>query len=158
VIIFTEEDMNKITRDPHGRSLRKGRFSEPNRIYLITTVTRERCRIFSGLHNARCLIGVLRDAQTLNHACTLCFVVMPDHLHWLMQLGDVRDLSAVVQSVKALSSKRIGHRIWQQGFYDHAVRDEENIKAIARYIVANPVRAGLVSRIGDYPHWDAVWL
>jgi len=83
---------------------------------------------------------------------------MPDHLHWLMQLGDVRDLSAVVQSVKALSSKRIGHRIWQQGFYDHAVRDEENIKAIARYIVANPVRAGLVSRIGDYPHWDAVWL
>jgi hypothetical protein len=29
---------------------------------------------------------------------------------------------------------------------------------VARYIVYNPVRAGLVSRIGDYPHWDAVWV
>ncbi|MFV3290267.1 transposase, partial [Pseudomonas sp. NY11955] len=29
---------------------------------------------------------------------------------------------------------------------------------VARYIVANPIRAGLVSRVGDYPHWDAVWL
>jgi putative transposase len=30
--------------------------------------------------------------------------------------------------------------------------------SIARYIVANPLRAGLVERLGDYPHWDAVWL
>ncbi|MFV3292807.1 transposase, partial [Pseudomonas sp. NY11955] len=29
---------------------------------------------------------------------------------------------------------------------------------VARYIIANPIRAGLVSRVGDYSHWDAVWL
>jgi len=29
---------------------------------------------------------------------------------------------------------------------------------MARYIVANPLRAGLVERIGDYPLWDATWL
>jgi hypothetical protein len=29
---------------------------------------------------------------------------------------------------------------------------------LARYIVANPLRAGLVEHLGDYPHWDAVWL
>jgi len=28
----------------------------------------------------------------------------------------------------------------------------------ALYIVANPLRAGLVERLGDCPHWDAVWL
>jgi hypothetical protein len=29
---------------------------------------------------------------------------------------------------------------------------------LARYVVANPVRAGLVQRVGQYPHWDAIWL
>jgi len=32
------------------------------------------------------------------------------------------------------------------------------VQATARYIVANPLRAGLVERLGDYPLWDAVWL
>ena len=48
--------------------------------------------------------------------------------------------------------------IWQAGYYDHALRIEEDIQTVARYIVANPIRAGLVQKIADYPHWDAVWL
>ena len=32
------------------------------------------------------------------------------------------------------------------------------LRDVARYIVANPLRAGLVERVGDYPYWDAVWL
>ncbi len=43
-------------------------------------------------------------------------------------------------------------------FHDRAMRKEEDLKAAARYIVANPLRAGLVERCGDYPLWDAVWL
>jgi REP element-mobilizing transposase RayT len=48
--------------------------------------------------------------------------------------------------------------VWQPGYHDHAVRQDEDLRAMARYVVANPVRAGLVKDIGDYPHWDAVWL
>ncbi|MBB5859537.1 hypothetical protein GGR69_001194 [Xanthomonas arboricola] len=29
---------------------------------------------------------------------------------------------------------------------------------MARYLIANPLRAGLVARVGDYPFWDAIWL
>jgi REP element-mobilizing transposase RayT len=47
---------------------------------------------------------------------------------------------------------------WQRGFYDYAIRQDEDLKKLARYIVANPLRAGLVESIGDYPHWDAKWL
>ena len=83
---------------------------------------------------------------------------MPDHLHWLMELTGQTDLSQIMQSVKTLSAKQIGRPFWQAGYHDHALRKEEDIKAIARYIVANPLRAGLVKRIGDYPHWDAIWL
>ena len=48
--------------------------------------------------------------------------------------------------------------IWQKGYHDRAVRSEEDLRNVARYIVANPLRAGLVKRLGDYPFWDAAWL
>ncbi|MFB6261862.1 MAG: transposase, partial [Thiohalorhabdaceae bacterium] len=51
-----------------------------------------------------------------------------------------------------------GSPVWQPGFHDRAIRREEDLEAVARYVVANPLRAGLVDRIADYPHWDAAWL
>lgn len=60
--------------------------------------------------------------------------------------------------LKGRSAHAIGKPIWQANYHDHAVRKEEDLKEIARYIVANPLRAKLVSRIGDYSLWDAVWL
>ncbi|TXL18578.1 hypothetical protein BMR04_00075 [Methylococcaceae bacterium HT3] len=48
--------------------------------------------------------------------------------------------------------------LWQDGYHDHAVRKEEDLLQIARYIIANPLRAGLVKKVADYPLWDAIWL
>ena len=144
--------------NPHSKDLRKGRFSSPNQIYLITTVTRNREPIFLDFNAARQLIDILKTEQQMQRAETLAFVIMPDHLHWLMTLGHSRTLSQVLQSVKTLSAKRVGRPIWQGGFHDRALRREEDLQATARYVVANPLRAGLVKRVGDYPHWDAIWL
>lgn len=143
---------------PRSHALRLGRYSEPGRIYLVTTVTRDRTPFFLDLAAARALIGALRFAQGQGHADTLAYVVMPDHLHWLMTLGDGISLSTVVRSIKAVTSRRLGRPIWQPGFHDHAVRQDEDLVHMARYIAANPLRAGLVRNLGDYPHWDAIWL
>jgi len=48
--------------------------------------------------------------------------------------------------------------LWQQGFHDRALRREDDLVKMARYVVANPLRAGLVERLGDYPLWDAIWV
>ncbi len=144
--------------NPHSKDLRKGRYSQLNQIYLITTVTENREPVFKNFHAARTLIKKLKMEQKLGRAMTLAFVVMPDHLHWLMQLTGPTELAKILQSVKTLSAKEIGRHFWEAGYHDHALRKEEDVKAIARYIVANPLRAGLVKRIGDYPHWDAMWL
>jgi REP element-mobilizing transposase RayT len=95
---------------------------------------------------------------------SIAWVVMPDHIHWLFQLGDSLSLSDAIKRLKARSAIAI-HRllgrqdqIWQRGFHDHAIRRDEDLKVVARYIVANPLRAGLVQKIGDYPLWDAKWL
>jgi REP element-mobilizing transposase RayT len=81
-----------------------------------------------------------------------------------MQLRPGAEFSAVVQSVKGLSATRInrmvgvaGSRVWQPGFHDHAVRREEDLVALARYVVSNPLRAGLVRNLGEYSLWDAIW-
>ena len=143
---------------PHSHSLRTGRHTQAGQIYLLTSVTADRQPVFADFQAARCLIRCLQQAALLRQADTLAFVVMPDHLHWLMQLGEQVPLAQCMRNVKTLSALRIGAAIWQAGYHDHAVRQEDSLPDIARYIVANPVRAGLVSRTGLYPHWDAVWL
>ena len=48
--------------------------------------------------------------------------------------------------------------VWQSGFYDHRLRSDEDLHAQARYIVANPLRQGLVERLQDYPFWWCRWI
>ena len=149
---------------PHSKDLRIGRVSLPGQVYLITTVASRRREVFRDLMAARELVGALRYQQEVGNARTLAFVVMPDHLHWLMELGERLPLSEVVGTVKAYSARRIRQladgegRLWQAGFHDHAVRAEEDLRALARYVIYNPVRSGLVESVRYYPHWDAIWV
>ncbi|MDB1108518.1 REP-associated tyrosine transposase [Pseudomonas extremaustralis] len=148
---------------PASHRLRIGRFSEPNRIYLITTNTHERVPIFSDFHLGRLVVRQLRAAQYQGLANSLAWVIMPDHFHWMLELqkGSLADLMCQVKSKSTRTvngaSGRKG-RLWQTSFHDRALRKEEDLVRMARYVVANPLRAGLVSRIGDYPLWDAIWI
>ncbi len=46
-------------------------------------------------------------------------------------------------------SQRTGGRLWQQGFFERTLRNDEAIEVVARYIEGNPVRAGLVTSAND---------
>jgi putative transposase len=150
---------------PHGHALRKGRISIADQIYLVTCVAYDRRPVFQDLQSGRHVVQALRYASSNKTAETLAYVVMPDHLHWLLSLGDGVTLSCVVGAMKRHSARRINevmHRsvrtVWQRGFHDHALRQDESVQDVARYVVANPLRAGLVCRLGDYALWDAIWL
>jgi putative transposase len=145
--------------------LRKGRNSEPLRIYFVTTVLACRSEAcFSDFQCARIAVSGIRDAHEAETADALAWVIMPDYVHWLFQLREDSSLSVVVKRYKAVTAQRINRllgrkgSLWQRTFFDHAVRRDEDIQDIARYIVMNPLRAGLVERISEYPHWDAKWL
>lgn len=143
---------------PGQRALRRGRVSLPNQAYILTTVTAARRPLFADLYAGRCVVQEMRRLHEAGLVESLAFVVMPDHLHWLLTLHDGWSLSRVVQLLKGRSARRLGFPIWQRGYHDHAIREDGDLHAAARYIVANPLRAGLVDRVGDYPLWDAVWL
>jgi len=66
--------------------LRKGRVGQVGGVYHITTVTRGRIACFESLENGRKVVRELMALQHTGRAETLCFMLMPDHLHWLMQL------------------------------------------------------------------------
>ncbi|MDG4867866.1 transposase [Guyparkeria sp. 1SP6A2] len=142
----------------HGWRLRHGRVSIPDQVYSVTLVTHGRWPGLADISVARRVIGCLCDMDGMGHSETLAFCLMPDHLHWLFRLQRGSDLSGLVGGFKGRSSRAIPLLRWQRGFHDHAVRHHEELRRLARYIVANPVRAGLVGRVGEYPHWDAVWL
>lgn len=144
-------------KQPESHRLRLGRISESGRFYLLTTVTSQRQPVFSEMHAARALIRILAQQHAMGKIASYAFVVMPDHLHWLVQLQEDR-LDTLMHRVKSISARQIRPLRWQAGYHDHAVRGEEDLKRVARYIIANPLRAGLVENVGDYPHWDAIWL
>ncbi len=146
----------------NSSNLRHGRFSELQRIYLLTTVTLNRKALFTDWRLARPVIDAIKTAEQEDAAHTYCWVLMPDHLHWLAELRH-GTLATVMGRLKSRSILGINRAmgttgpVWQRGYHDRALRREENLKHMARYVVANPIRAGIVERASDYPFWDAIW-
>lgn len=157
--------MVPIQPSPSGhRALRRGRSSQQGQAYLLTTATLSRRPLFSDWQLASIVSATLHETRLWRDARLLCWVLMPDHLHALVSLGN-EPLPALLRRVKAVTSKTANavlpspHRqVWAPAYHDRALREEEDLVSMARYIVLNPVRAGLVKRAGDYPFWDAVWV
>lgn len=154
-----------MTRQKPGhRALRRGRVSLPNHVYLITCVTTERRRFFEDFFVGCSAACCFEDAGVLGDSRMLAWVLMPDHAHWLVQLGFSDPLDTVVNRLKSASARSANHvlhrrgALWAPAYHDHGLRAEDDLRAAARYVVANPLRAGLAKRIIDYPFWNAVWI
>ncbi len=146
------------------QDLSKNRSSAENQIYHLVATTHKRVPVFDNFLAARIIINEMRALNEQNILSSLAWVVMPDHLHWLIQLNGNHQLNDIMKKLKGSSACKINKtlkqkgKLWQQGFYEHAIRHDESLKRTARYIVANPLRAKLVTSVTEYPHWDAIWL
>jgi putative transposase len=105
------------------------------------------------------LLHIADSHQFAVHA--YCF--MPDHVH-VLTCGTCADshLPPFVGHWKQVvgfefSSRVQGRRLWQPGYFERVLRDDEPDEIVARYIVANPIRGGLVKSIGEYPHVWSRW-
>lgn len=147
---------------PGHASLRLGRVALPHQAYLITFTTHGRRPLFANALHAMAAARAISDPRLWSDAVLLAWVLMPDHWHGLLQLGQAARLSGQVQRLKSNSARGlpsdVTRPVWARGFHDHALRREEDVRAIARYIVMNPVRAGIASSPRFYPYWNAAWL
>ncbi|UNK56533.1 transposase [Pseudoxanthomonas daejeonensis] len=157
-------DMHVEDRFRGHRALRRGRVSLPGQVYHVTVATRDRNPWFANFHVGCEAVRAFRQPSALADARLLAWVLMPDHAHWLVELGPRVPLEMVVSRMKAATGVQVNRMLaragalWGPAFHDRALRQEDDLRSVARYIVANPLRAGLVERIGDYPFWDCVWL
>lgn len=84
-----------------------------------------------------------------------------DHFHLLITLGSEISVEKAVQFIKGgfafRAGRELGFRapVWQRGFSEVRVRDEEAFAEVREYIWMNPVRRCLVSESGEFPHSSA---
>src|SRR5437868_4461193 len=125
--------------------------------YFLTTCTAHKHRAFeiAGVAQA-CMLHLRRSGERHGFAL-VAYCFMPDHVHLLMYGTCAQaDLQAFMNHFKKVTgfeySQRFKRRLWQPGYHDRILRDDESTEATARYILENPVRAGLASQLGAYPY------
>src|ERR1700722_8212258 len=128
------------------------------RVFFVTTKTSMARRLLQSERNAMLLIDVLRLNVAAGKFQLHDFVLMPDHLHLLMTLpGDVT-IEKAMQLIKGGFSYRLktefGYQgeVWQRGFSEVRISDEQSFLQHREYIVQNPVKAGLVDTAEQYPY------
>ena len=145
-------------------ALRKGRVSAPGAVYLVTFATRDRAPLFLDHGMAMRTCRAITDQRLWLQSGLLAWVLMPDHWHGMVQLGERETLPRLVGRVKTNSARHARARhesappVWAAAFHDRALRHDESIADAARYILMNPIRAGLAPSPGKYPYWDAMWI
>lgn len=126
-------------------------------IYFITSTTQNRSKVFLDYSFGKAVIQHLRGVRLKADCKIFVYCIMPDHMHILLSPSEnSKNLSGVVQEIKGGSTKIFWKsggkgKLWQQGFYDHIVRKQEDLKEIAIYILNNPVRKGITDCWENYP-------
>jgi putative transposase len=125
--------------------------------YFLTFCTRERLEAFRDADVVALTLDQFRRTAEDEKFAILAYCLMPDHAHLLVDAVDQdSDFKRFAKMAKQRSGgvyrKRRGSRLWQEGYYERVLRDEDDVLQIARYILNNPVRAGLGESPADYPH------
>lgn len=147
----------KPYRPAQNQRLDPEQYTVAGRVYFMTLRAYQHHSPFAHSELAQLIIDVLHDEQDRQHCLVFTYCLMPDHLHFL--LGPRREDISVLDFVNEFKGKTTNRswkmgwagKLWQPRFFDHIVRDEEDLLAISKYIVNNPVRKGLVQRPEDWP-------
>lgn len=130
-----------------------GRWSHAHATYFLTGRLRGRGSGLTEEPVASAVRGKLHELEAERAWTLRTFVLMPDHFHLVVTLGEMGSLSDAMRSFKGplapvLRSQGIA---WQTGFYDHRLRSPEELLPTFRYIYLNPYRAGLIATGEKWP-------
>jgi len=155
--------------------------------YFFTVVTEGRAHVFDSTDACRLLGQTLRACFRRYPVQVIAMVLLPDHLHalWALPQGDVdyslrwrwikREFTrkwlaagGVEQASNASRQSERRRGVWQRRFWEHTIRDEDDLESHFDYIHYNPVKHGLAQRPRDWEwstfrrwvragHYDVDW-
>ena len=131
-------------------------YVDGGRIFSVTCAVRDRAPVFADLEFGHACILLLRAMRDRSGARVFAYCCMPDHAHLVLSPPSAHSLTAFVGEWKARCYQARRRRsamepFWQRSFFDHALRTDAELHAVVAYVLANPVRAGLVEDVRDYP-------
>jgi putative transposase len=110
--------------------------------YAITTVTFQRRALFLRTANAELMVTTMFRCRDQGRLLLHAFVVMPEHLHVMLTPGKEHTVERCVQCIKGGFSfsvrKQFAGEVWQAGFHEHRIRDEEDFLNQIKYVAGNP--------------------
>ncbi len=137
------------------------RYYVAGRAVFLTTVTRDRVPYLRPSPDAELLLETMRSVRAIRRFALLAYAILPDHFYLLIRTERGSDtFSAVMHSIKRnyTAKYKRAHSIaapiilWQPRFWDHIIRDEDDLARHLDYVHWNPVKHGYVERPGDWPH------
>ena len=138
---------------------RPPRLLVPDGVYHVTSRGNRRQRIFLADRDYRRFLRDLGIVAKRHRWRVHTYCLMPNHFHLLVQTPDA-DLSTGMQALKGGYAQWFNRRhnfdghLFQGRFYAGLVESNWHVLELARYIVLNPVRAGLVRHVGEWP-WSS---
>lgn len=128
-----------------------------NPVYFVTCCTEQRRHLLANVRVHSAFVEFAERAFADFKIALGRYVIMPDHLHFFVVGPDGFDLGRWVGTLKRSLAKHFldsigGQPPWQRGFFDHVLRGRESYSQKWEYVRQNPVRAGLVKDIEDWPY------
>ncbi len=135
--------------------LRSFSYLGPHR-YSLTYCTHDRRRTFVSERVVALARSQIHRAALETAFAVIAYCFIPDHLHLLIEgTTETADCRKFVTHSKRYAAhchhQQFGGRLWQRYSYDRVLRSTEATFAVARYILENPIRAGIVTCVEDYP-------
>ena len=140
------------------RNASPDRIVSRERTFFATTKTSQGLALLQSERSAALMIDVLRSYAAAGRFRLHDFVIMPNHLHLLMTVGAGMTIEKAMQLIKGGFSYRLRKEcgylgeVWQRGFSEERVANQESFLQHREYIAANPVKAGLVDSPEKFPY------
>ena len=140
------------------RNARPDKIVSSARTFFATTRTSQGLPLLQSERNATLLIDTLRSYVVAGKFRLHDFVIMPNHVHLLMTVGDGMTIEKAMQLIKGEFSYRLRKEcgylgeVWQRGFSEQRVESRQSYLQHRGYIAANPVKARLVDLPEEFPH------
>ena len=116
--------------------------------------------VFAGPEDFQAFLQALAQTKERYPFRLFAYCLLNNHFHLVLQPGDGQSISRILQSLTVAHTWRFhkqhrssGH-VWQGRFKSPVIQDDEHLLTVLRYVEANPLRAGLVSDLADYP-WSS---
>jgi len=147
-------------RTYYGAIMNVQRYYVPNAMVFLTQVVDRREPIFQEERYVLLLRTVLRNVKELHPFVMVAYVFLPDHFHLLIRTTASSTFSDVMHSLKYNFTREYKQMIgvagsmhfWQKSFWDHVIRDEQDLQNHLGYIHYNPVHHKLVTRPEAWLH------